>query len=275
MTLGVQTACLEQYPLEEVLDFLQKTGIGQVELISGHLMYKTPAYCEDVAAEVHERGMTISGYVWDGNGAIPWFQGRRFRAMEPGGVQDAIECIRQNVVVTAALGGSHLVVIEPRGPEEGLNEPAAWQQLVTAYREGAAIAAEAGVRLVNEFHPPGDFASTPERAIALIDEVDSPNFTACLDFCHAEVMAPGDAEGFIRRLGVERIGHIHIAGGDSHPHMHRAVGTGEVDAIRLLAVLRRIGYDANYSLCLYGNPLPRRAIRQSVDYLRANGYFVA
>ncbi len=215
MTLGVQTACLEQYPLGEVLDFLQKTGIGQVELISGHLMYKTPAYCEDVAAEVHERGMTISGYVWDGNGAIPWFQGRRFRAMEP------------------------------------------------------------GVRLVNEFHPPGDFASTPERAIALIDEVDSPNFTACLDFCHAEVMAPGDAEGFIRRLGVERIGHIHIAGGDSHPHMHRAVGTGEVDAIRLLAVLREIGYDANYSLCLYGNPLPRRAIRQSVDYLRANGYFVA
>ncbi|HCQ01945.1 MAG TPA: hypothetical protein DIT99_15195, partial [Candidatus Latescibacteria bacterium] len=62
------------------------------------------------------------------------------------------------MVVTAALGGSHLVVIEPRGPEEGLNEPAAWQQLVTAYREGAAIAAEAGVRLVNEFHPPGDFA---------------------------------------------------------------------------------------------------------------------
>ena len=42
MTLGVQTACLEQYPLEEVLDFLQKTGIRQVELISGHLMYKKP-----------------------------------------------------------------------------------------------------------------------------------------------------------------------------------------------------------------------------------------
>lgn len=275
MTLGVQTACLEQYSLEDVLDFLEGTGIGQVELVGSHLRYKTPAYCEDVAAAVHDRGMSISGYVWDGNGAVPWFQGRRFRAMEPGGVQDAIECIRQNVAVTAALGGSHLVVIEPRGPEPELDEPTAWRQLVTAYREGAAIAAEAGVRLVNEFHPPCDFASTPERAIALIDEVGSPNFTACLDFCHAEVMAPGDAEGFIRRLGVERIGHVHIAGGDQHPHMHQAAGAGDVDAVCLLSTLQEIGYEANYSLCLYGNPLPKRAIRQSVDYLRANGYFVA
>ena len=274
MTLGVQTACLEQYPLEDVLDFLQETGIGQVELVGSHLMYKTPAYCEDVAAAVRERGMEISGYVWDGNGAVPWFQGRRFRAMEPDGVEDAIECIRQNVAVTAALGGAHLVVIEPRGPEAGLDEHTAWEQLVIAYREGATIAADAGIRLVNEFHPPGDFASTPERAIALIDEVGSSNFTACLDFCHAEVMAPGDAELFIRRVGVDRIGHVHIAGGGQHPHMHQAVGIGDVDAFRLLSVLQEMGYNANYSLCLYGNPLPKRAIRQSVDYLHANGYFV-
>lgn len=274
MKLGVQTACLEQYPLEDALDYLEQAGIDQVELISGHLRHKTPAYCEDVAAEVRDRGMEISGYVWDGAGAVPWFESRTFRAMEPGGVPDAVECIRQNVAVAAALGGSHLVVIEPRGPEKGLDEPTAWRQMVTAFREGAAIAADAGIRLVNEFHPPGDFASTPEKAIALIDEVDSPHFTACLDFCHAGVMAPGDPEGFIRRLGVDRIGHVHISGGDSHPHMHLAAGNGEVDAVGLLAALRDIGYAGNYSLCLYGNPLPRRAIRQSVEHLKANGYFV-
>ena len=58
-------------------------------------------------------------------------------------------------------------------------------------------------------------------------------------------------------------------------HLLFPLTTIKVDAIRLLPVLRGIGYDANYSLCLYDNQLPRRAIRQSVDYLRANGYFVA
>ena len=112
--------------------------------------------------------------------------------------------------------------------------------LVTNLRSAAQALATAGVTLLveplNRIETPRFLIGTTGEGLALIDEVNAPNFKLQYDCYHAQ-----RSEGNIiatLRAQIGRIGHIQIADspGRNEP------GTGELAYERILPELDRIGY---------------------------------
>jgi hydroxypyruvate isomerase len=137
-----------------------------------------------------------------------------------------LECTRINCLVGKAI--------------PGVDAPLAHATLVENLRFAAAALAEDGVGLVieplNRIETPGFLVGTSTEALALIDEIGSPNLALQYDIYHAQRV-----EGNIiatLRAHIARIGHVQIA--DSP--LRNEPGTGELAYERILPVLDELGY---------------------------------
>ncbi len=89
--------------------------------------------------------------------------------------------------------------------------------------------------------------STPEEFCAYLDALPAEHFTACLDIGHCGLVGQ-DAAKFIRRLGHDRLGALHVHDNDFHRDMHTLPFMGALDWNAITDALADIRYTGEFTL---------------------------
>lgn len=142
------------------------------------------------------------------------------------------------------------------------------------WNAAAEECAHAGVKLVWEFDP-GFLFNKPSEIVAMVDEVNHPNFTLLFDTSHAHMCAAVGA----RQLGTKetlnggvvdflklcrgKIGHVHLVDSDGTLHdgetsTHAPFGAGVLDFDAVMPALMAAGYEDKWwvmDLCFWPRAL--------------------
>jgi len=169
-----------------------------------------------------------------------WRGGDRGIACDPNRIDEFREGVDLAIDYAKALNCEQCNVLAGLLPE-GVSEEQAHETLVANLKYAADKMQSAGVRLVaeaiNTTSMPGFFLSTSAQGFALVDEVNSPNFSFQYDCFHMDIMEGNLAATIEGNL--DKIKHIQIA---DNPGRHEP-GTGDIDYKFLLKHLDEIGYD--------------------------------
>jgi sugar phosphate isomerase/epimerase len=199
-------------------------------------------------------------FIGDHNVGVSGYSGD-FSSINPMAAQNEtryLDLLKKNVEMCADIGSPSLRVDTGAAPgsiPESEYE-ASFHRMARLWGEGAALAAEAGVRLVWEFEPGFEF-NKPDEVIRMHQEVRQANFSVVFDTSHAYMCAVAGARQHGRREVLQggikefldklqgRIGAIHLIDSDGTLHRdetstHRPFGEGLIDfdklAPKLLAV---------------------------------------
>lgn len=168
-----------------------------------------------------------------------WDAGERGIACHPDRVGEFRDGVGRAIEYATALGCKQLNCLAGIAPA-GVDAEKVHATFVANLRFAAARLEEAGIRLlvepINTFDIPGFHLNRTAQAIALIEEVGSPNLWLQHDVYHMQRMEGELANTIARHL--PRIAHMQIA---DTPGRHEP-GTGEIDYPFLFAHLDRIGY---------------------------------
>jgi sugar phosphate isomerase/epimerase len=190
----------------------------------------------DLSARLAADGLGVSGYAPD------------LRSTPPGEVSldDYLSRISSVARFCEAAGITTVrvdTITGPGGPT-GIDPAAARRALVTAWKRSADDLASAGVELVWEFEP-GFWINRPSQVLALVEEIDRPNFGILFDSSHAHTVAaygarqgdgpellPGGAVDYARLLA-PWVRHLHLIDSDGSLHdgdtsEHLPFGAGEI-----------------------------------------------
>lgn len=80
-----------------------------------------------------------------------------------------------------------------------------------------------------------------------IDYINHPNFTACLDIGHAQMVNCEGAVALIRGLGKKRIGALHVHDNDLFHDDHTFPFVGRSDWNEITSALADIGYEGDFT----------------------------
>jgi len=168
-----------------------------------------------------------------------WDGGERGIACLPGRVDEFRAGVERAIEYATALSCPRLNCLAGIRPAE-LSEEQAHDTLVANLSWAAERLREANISLVieaiNTIDIPGFFLTNTAQALAIADEVGSPNLALQYDIYHMQIMEGDLARTMERHLA--RIGHIQLA---DNPGRHEP-GTGEINYPFLFGHLDRIGY---------------------------------
>lgn len=97
----------------------------------------------------------------------------------------------------------------------------------------------------------------------ILDTVDCPYFTACLDIGHIHVFSGQDPEEWIAGIG-ERIGHLHLHDNRGKKDSHLALGDGDIPWIRVWEAIRK--YCPNAAATIENNSA--LDLKKSLDFMK-------
>jgi sugar phosphate isomerase/epimerase len=241
-------------PFREVVERLAKTGYDGVEVCGfpPHITleaYPTEESRREIASLLADNGLGVSGYAADLAPANPAAKGNG---------QQYLDLFRRNVDLCVDIGSPAIRVDTIAGPGAipDAEYDATFARVADLWRSAAAVAADAGVRLVWEFEP-GFAFNKPSEVVAMHQRVGHANFDVMFDTSHAYMCGvvgarqhgaketlPGGVAQFLQMLD-GRIGHIHLIDSDGTLHndetsTHRPFGEGFIDfkalAPKLVAV---------------------------------------
>lgn len=192
----------------------------------------------ELARYLSDRGLGISGYAADFTRVNPVTAGKQ---------EAYLDLFRRNLELCAEIGSPSIRVdsVAAPGSIEEHDYVAAFHRLADVWRQSAALAWQAGVRVVWEFEP-GFAFNKPSEILAMHRLVDHPNFQILLDTAHAHMCAvegvrqhgpreilPGGVAGFLRKLQGS-IGALHLVDSDGTLHgdetsTHRPLAQGLLD----------------------------------------------
>lgn len=168
-----------------------------------------------------------------------WDAGERGIACHPDRVGEFRDGVGRAIEYATALGCKQLNCLAGIAPA-GVDAEKVHATFVANLRFAAARLEEAGIRLlvepINTFDIPGFHLNRTAQAIALIEEVGSPNLWLQHDVYHMQRMEGELANTIARHL--PRIAHMQIA---DTPGRHEP-GTGEINYPFVLRHLDAIGY---------------------------------
>lgn len=209
--------------------------------------YPTRASRNEIVKLLTDNGLGVSGYAADFCAAPPAVAGNEAAY---------IELFKRNTEMCVDIGSPSVRVDTVSGPFSVPDYDESFRRVAGLWRQCAAVAQDAGIRLVWEFEP-GFAFNKPSEVVAMHDAVNHPNFKVMFDTSHAYMCGvvgarqvgeketlPGGVEEFLDKLK-GRIGHIHLIDSDGTLHgdetsTHRPFGEGYVNfnalAPKLLAV---------------------------------------
>jgi hydroxypyruvate isomerase len=168
-----------------------------------------------------------------------WAAGERGIACHAGRTAEFREGVNRAIDYATALGCTQLNCLAGKLPE-GASSTLAHSTLVANLRFAASTLKAAGIRLliepINTFDIPGFFLSRTDQALAILDEVASPNLFVQYDIYHAQRMEGELASTISKHLA--RIGHIQLA---DNPGRNEP-GTGEINYAWLFKHIAAAGY---------------------------------
>jgi len=241
-------------PFDTVLKRLADAGYDGVD-VSGfppHASletYSTAQSRAELAKKIRDLGLGISGYVADFSNVNPTAPGNETRYME---------AMKRNIEMCGQIGSPALRVdtVAAPGSLEPEEREGAFHRTAGLWSESAALAQDAGVRLVWEFEPGFEF-NKPDEVVRMHQEVRHANFSIVFDTSHAYMCAvagarqtgkrdilPGGVEAFLDKLQ-GRVGAVHLIDSDGTLHhdetsTHRPFGEGLIDFNRLAPKLLAI-----------------------------------
>lgn len=169
-----------------------------------------------------------------------WDAGERGIACHPDRVGEFRDGVGRAIEYATALGCKQLNCLAGIAPA-GVDAEKVHATFVANLRFAAARLEEAGIRLlvepINTFDIPGFHLNRTAQAIALIEEVGSPNLWLQHDVYHMQRMEGELANTIARHL--PRIAHMQIA---DTPGRHEP-GTGEINYAWLFRFIDQLGYD--------------------------------
>jgi len=168
-----------------------------------------------------------------------WEGGDRGMACDPARVEEFRAGVAQAIAYATALGVPRLNCLVGKTPA-GVDAALVRQTLVDNLRFAAAELDKHNIRLlvemINTFDIPGFYLHGTSQALALLDEVGSPNLQLQYDIYHMQRMEGEIAATLHRQL--PRIGHVQVA---DNPGRNEP-GTGEINYAFLFRHLDAIGY---------------------------------
>ena len=168
-----------------------------------------------------------------------WEGGDRGIACDPARTAEFRDGVAKAIDYATALGCPRVNCLAGKLPA-GVSPQVARATLIENLRFAAKELQAAGIQLliepINSFDIPGFFLTRTDQALAIIDEVGSPNLFVQYDIYHAQRMEGELGNTLGKQLA--RIGHIQLA---DNPGRNEP-GTGELNYPYLFAHLDRIGY---------------------------------
>jgi hydroxypyruvate isomerase len=190
----------------------------------------------DIAAALDETGLGLTGFLVDPRHAI----------VDPASHAEFLASVRESVAVAQTLGAGSLIVLTSN-ERPGVSRAAQHAAAVSALRQAAPIAEDAGVQLVLEplnsvVNHPGCFLTSTLEGLDMVEEVGSPAVRLLYDLYHSVVMGEHPAQVLASRGHL--VGHVHLA---DAPGRHEP-GTGEIDFPACLRVITEAGYSGPIGL---------------------------
>ena len=214
---------------------------------------------DDIAERLHKNGLTqVLFNLPAGN----WEAGERGIACDPDRVSEFQDGVGKAIDYAKALDCAQVNCLAGIAPA-GVEPQAARRTLAENLNFAASKLQDAGLTLfaepVNTYDIPGFFLNRSAQAIALFDEVGSPNLKLQYDIYHMQRME-GELANTIERL-LPRIAHLQLA---DNPGRNEP-GTGEINYPFLLNFIDRLGYDG-WIGCEYK---PRHGTKEGLGWMQA------
>jgi hydroxypyruvate isomerase len=225
------TMLFTELPFMQRFAAARAAGFGAVEYLFPYDYAK-----EDLAAQLGQHGLK---QVLHNLPAGDWAAGERGIACHPDRVEEFRAGVAKAITYAHALDCPQVNCLAGKVPD-GVTREAAHATLVANLRFAAAELGKAGIRLliepINHFDIPGFFLTRTDQALALIDEVGSPNLLLQYDIYHAQRME-GELGNTLSK-NIARIGHIQLA---DNPGRNEP-GTGEINYAWLFKHIDAIGW---------------------------------
>lgn len=191
-----------------------------------------------------------------------WDGGERGIACHPDRVGEFQDGVGRAIEYARALGCRQLNCLAGIAPA-GVEADKVHATLVANLRFAAARLEEAGIRLlvepINTFDIPGFYLNRTAQAIALIEEIGSPNLWLQHDLYHMQRMEGELANTIAKHL--PKIAHMQIA---DTPGRHEP-GSGEINYAWLFRFIDQLGYEG-WIGCEYK---PAAGTREGLGWIRA------
>ncbi len=191
-----------------------------------------------------------------------WEAGERGIACDPDRVSEFQDGVGKAIDYARALGCTQVNCLAGI-PPAGVQPQTAHRTLVENLKFAASKLEAAGITIlaepVNTYDIPGFFLNRSAQAIALFDEVGSPNLKLQYDIYHMQRME-GELANTIERL-LPRIAHIQLA---DNPGRNEP-GAGEINYPFLLSFIDRLGY-GGWIGCEYK---PRSGTKEGLGWMQA------
>ena len=238
-------------PLAQTIQRLSSAGYDGIEFCGfpPHVTleaYPTADSRRALVSFLRDQNVGVSGYAADFTSVNPVGAGNRSRYLD---------LFRRNLQMCVEIGSPSLRVDTIAAPGSIAEDEyqAAFARVADLWHEAAAIAQDAGVRLVWEYEP-GFVFNKPSEVIAMHTRVGHPNFRLLFDTSHAfmcgvmgarqhppKEVLPGGVPELLRKLE-GRIGAIHLIDSDGTLHAdetstHRPFGEGVIDFDRIAPAL--------------------------------------
>lgn len=233
----------KQYPIKEILEFASREGFEGVELVNGwpEGPYPDPddkPRCAAIKDLYDRHGLRIFAIQSSPKG----------RPHAPDAAERA-EWLKgfERQARFAKTVGAEIVGLWPGGPRGDQTTEQAIENLCDSYGKAAAICGNLGMIAAFEIEPPFIF-NTEDHLKRIFAGVKHPAFKGIYDPSHYDQMngARGRPEELLRRIGVERIGHIQFTDTDGTifhgTSRHLGCGDGKLDIRENLRVLWEGGY---------------------------------
>lgn len=166
--------------------------------------------------------------------------------------------MKRSVEVSALLGAKVVVAHPLHFIKYAGNEEEIFEMNMKYYRELIPVAEKFGIKIAveNMFQwddarnlPAHDTCSQIDEFIRYVDTLDSEYITACLDVGHVGLPRPDGKEAwdFIRALGHDRLGSLHIHDNDYKGDLHQLPYLGRIDWDKVTEALGEIDYAGDFT----------------------------
>lgn len=154
--------------------------------------------------------------------------------------------------------------LEVRVPP-GFDWGAFWDNAVARFAEMARVAARHGQKLVIE-NRVGDFVSSSDGVLRLIEEAGEANAGCLLDVAHTH--ASKEPLTLVIAKMAERLMYVHLADNDGSGSFHYPADRGNIDFPAVFRGLKSIGYDGFVNVDYGGVPSDQiwEAVRRGREY---------
>ncbi|MBQ3046857.1 MAG: sugar phosphate isomerase/epimerase [Clostridia bacterium] len=117
---------------------------------------------------------------------------------------------------------------------------------------------------------------TAKDFVEHIDLINHPNFTACLDIGHAEMVNCEGAVKIIKELGGDRLKALHVHDNDLFHDDHTTPFVGKINWVEVTRALKEIGYKGHFTFenSNFLKGFPNELIPQCLKLMEQSGRYL-